>query len=307
MRKFLIRRLLYGVVLLFASTVFIFVLSRAGGRDPRAMYMSENISGREAWEALGREMGLDRPLAVQYGIWMGGIVHGDFGTSVREQRNAMDLVRERLPATMQLAAGSLIFTLLLGVPLGVLSAVKRGSIWDYVGRVFALLGQSMPAFWLGIMLIIIFSVQFGLLPTGRRGGLEHYILPSITVGWFTAAGLLRLMRSAMLEVLDSEFMTYSRAKGVAGRMLVWKHAFRNALIPPLTYAGLLLGSFLTGTVIAERVFQWPGIGKLAITAVLDNDFPVMAATMLLFTTIYVATSLAVDLLYAYVDPRIRYE
>ena len=307
MRKFIIRRLLYGIVLLFVSTVFIFALSRAGGRDPRAMYMSENIAGREAWEALGREMGLHRPLPVQYGIWMGGVFRGDFGTSVREQRDAMDVVLERLPATLQLAVGAMAFTVLLGVPLGVLSAVRRSSLWDYSGRVFALLGQAMPAFWLGIMLIIIFSVQFDLLPSGRRGGLDHYILPSITVGWFTAAGLLRLMRSAMLEILDSEFVTYARAKGVASQLLVWKHAFRNALIPPLTYAGLLLGSFLTGTVIAERVFAWPGIGRLAVQAVLDNDFPIMAATMLLFTTIYVGVSLAVDLLYAYVDPRIRYD
>ena len=307
MRKFIIRRLLYGIVLLFVSTVFIFALSRAGGRDPRAMYMSENIAGREAWEALGREMGLHRPLPVQYGIWMGGVFRGDFGTSVREQRDAMEVVLERLPATLQLAVGAMAFTVLLGVPLGVLSAVRRSSLWDYSGRVFALLGQAMPAFWLGIMLIIIFSVQFDLLPSGRRGGLDHYILPSITVGWFTAAGLLRLMRSAMLEILDSEFVTYARAKGVASQLLVWKHAFRNALIPPLTYAGLLLGSFLTGTVIAERVFAWPGIGRLAVQAVLDNDFPIMAATMLLFTTIYVGTSLAVDLLYAYIDPRIRYE
>ena len=287
--------------------MFIFALSRAGGRDPRAMYMSENIAGREAWEALGREMGLHRPLPVQYGIWMGGVFRGDFGTSVREQQDAMDVVLQRLPATMQLAAGAMVFTVLLGVPLGVLSAIRRGTLWDYSGRVFALLGQAMPAFWLGIMLIIIFSVQLDLLPSGRRGGLDHYILPSITVGWFTAAGLLRLMRSAMLEILDSEFVTYARAKGVASQLLVWKHAFRNALIPPLTYAGLLLGSFLTGTVIAERVFAWPGIGRLAVQAVLDNDFPIMAATMLIFTTIYVGTSLVVDLLYAYIDPRIRYE
>ena len=232
---------------------------------------------------------------------------GDFGTSVREQRDAMAVVLERLPATLQLAVGAMAFTVLLGVPLGVLSAVRRSSLWDYSGRVFALLGQAMPAFWLGIMLIIIFSVQFDLLPSGRRGGLDHYILPSITVGWFTAAGLLRLMRSAMLEILDSEFVTYARAKGVANQLLVWKHAFRNALIPPLTYAGLLLGSFLTGTVIAERVFAWPGIGRLAVQAVLDNDFPIMAATMLIFTTIYVGTSLVVDLMYAYVDPRIRYD
>jgi peptide/nickel transport system permease protein len=294
------------VVLLFASTIFIFTLSRASG-DPRAMYMSENISGREAWEALGREMGLDKPMPVQYLIWLRDLLHGDFGTSLQHQRDAMDLVRERLPATMQLAAGAFVFTVLLGVPLGVLSAVKRGTPWDYAGRTFALLGQAMPGFWLGIILIIIFAVQLGWLPTGRRGGLDHYILPCITLGWFTAAGLLRLVRSSMLEALDQQYIILARAKGVGSWSLVWKHAFKNASIGPLTFAGLLLGAFLTGTVVTEQVFAWPGIGRLAITAVLNNDFPVMAAVMLFTTVIYVATSLAIDLLYAYIDPRIRYK
>lgn len=304
MKRFIIRRLIYMAVMLFATTVFIFGLSRASG-DPRAMYLTEGMSAAR-WEHLGKSMGLDKPVPVQYFIWVGGLVRGDFGKSLRDQRDAMVLVRERLPATMQLAAGAFLFTVIVGVPLGVLSAIRRGSIWDYLGRVFALLGQAMPGFWVGIIFIIIFSVNLGWLPTGRRGGLDHYILPSVTLGWFTAAGLLRLVRSSMLEILDSEFMKLARAKGVSRWKLIWKHAFKNALITPLTYAGLLLGSFLTGTVVTETVFAWPGIGRLAISAVLNNDFPVMAATMLVFTFIYVGSALVVDLLYASVDPRIRY-
>ena len=291
-------------VMLLATTVFIFALSRASG-DPRSMYLTERMSA-ERWQALGKAMGLHRPVPVQYLMWLGQVFQGDFGKSQRDQRDAMVVVRERLPATLQLAAGAFVFTVLLGIPLGVLSAVIRGSLWDYLGRTFALLGQAMPGFWLGIILIIIFSVNLELLPTGRRGGVDHYILPSITLGWFTAAGLLRLIRSSMLEVMDSEFVKLARAKGVRPRVLVWKHAFRNALIAPLTFAGLLLGGFLTGTVVTETVFQWPGVGRLAVSAVLNNDFPIMAATMLLFTVIYVGTALIVDLLYAFVDPRIRF-
>ena len=291
-------------VMLLATTVFIFALSRASG-DPRSMYLTERMSA-ERWQALGKAMGLHRPVPVQYLMWLGQVFQGDFGKSQRDQRDAMVVVRERLPATLQLAAGAFVFTVLLGIPLGVMSAVIRGSLWDYLGRTFALLGQAMPGFWLGIILIIIFSVNLELLPTGRRGGVDHYILPSITLGWFTAAGLLRLIRSSMLEVMDSEFVKLARAKGVRPRVLVWKHAFRNALIAPLTFAGLLLGGFLTGTVVTETVFQWPGVGRLAVSAVLNNDFPIMAATMLLFTVIYVGTALIVDLLYAFVDPRIRF-
>ena len=291
-------------VMLLATTVFIFALSRASG-DPRSMYLTERMSA-ERWQALGKAMGLHRPVPVQYLMWLGQVFQGDFGKSQRDQRDAMVVVRERLPATLQLAAGAFVFTVLLGIPLGVMSAVSRGSLWDYLGRTFALLGQAMPGFWLGIILIIIFSVNLELLPTGRRGGVDHYILPSITLGWFTAAGLLRLIRSSMLEVMDSEFVKLARAKGVRPWVLVWKHAFRNALIAPLTFAGLLLGGFLTGTVVTETVFQWPGVGRLAVSAVLNNDFPIMAATMLLFTVIYVGTALIIDLLYAFVDPRIRF-
>jgi peptide/nickel transport system permease protein len=199
------------------------------------------------------------------------------------------------------------FAVLVGVPLGVLSAVKRGALLDYVGRTFALFGQALPPFWLGIMLILIFAVQLQWLPTSRRGGIDHYILPTITLGWVAASGFLRLLRSAMLEVLDSEFVKLARAKGASGASVVWKHAFRNAILAPLTYAGLLLAGFMTGTVVTETVFAWPGLGRLAVQSVYDNDFPLMTGVVLIFAGMYVAVAFIVDVAYAYFDPRIRYQ
>ncbi len=290
--------------MLFAITIFIFGLSRAAG-DPRLLYLNEYMT-KEQWDELGREMGLDRPLVVQYFTWLKGALRGDLGKSLRDQRDALQLVLDNAPATLQLAAGSLVFTLITAIPLGVLSAVKRGSILDYAGRLFALIGQSAPGFWLGIVFIIIFAVELDWLPTGRRGGISHYILPSVTLGWYPTAGLLRLIRSSMLQVLDSEYLKLARAKGVSSTMVIWKHAFRNALIAPLTYASLLLAALVTGAVVTETVFAWPGLGRLGVSAVNNNDFPVIVAVVLFATMIYVATNLVVDVLYAYIDPRIRY-
>lgn len=304
MKRFLARRVAFSAAMVLATTVFIFGLSRAAG-DPRLLYLNEYMT-QEQWEELGRTMGLDRPIVFQYFTWLSQAIRGDFGTSLRDRREASELVWERAPATFQLAAGAFIFCLLIGIPLGVLSAVKRGSVWDYTGRTFALIGQATPGFWMGIVLIMIFSVQLDLLPTGRRGGIEHYILPSITLGWFPAAGLLRLVRSSMLQVLDSEFLKLARAKGVSQTSLIWKHAFRNALIAPLTYASLLLAGMVTGAVVTETVFAWPGLGRLGVSAVFNNDFPVIIAVVLFTTVIYVAANLLVDILYAYIDPRIRY-
>ena len=196
--------------------------------------------------------------------------------------------------------------MILATPLGVLSAVKRGTVWDYLGRIIALTGQSMPGFWLGIVLIMFFSVQLGWFPTGRQGGLDSYVLPMVTLGWFPAAAMLRLTRSAMLEVLNAEFVTLARAKGVSQSMVIWKHVFRNALITPLTYASLLIAGFITGSVITETVFAWPGLGRLGVQSVTNNDFPLMAAIVLMTAVIYVGANFIVDLLYAVVDPRIRY-
>lgn len=304
MRRFIVRRLLYLVVVIFATTIFVFALSRATG-DPRLLFLDE-YSTKEQWDEWGRQMGLDRPLVVQYAIWVADAVRGDFGQSLSQRTNSLRVITARIPATLQLAAGAFAFALLVGLPLGVLSAVKRGSPVDYLGRAVALFGQALPPFWLGIMLILIFAVRLGWLPTSRQGGIEHFILPSITLGWLAASGILRLVRSSMLDVLDSEFVKLARAKGVGGMQIVWKHAFRNAILPPLTYAGLLLASLITGAVVTETVFAWPGIGRLAVQAVYANDFPVITGVVLLFTVVYVGMNFLIDIAYAYFDPRIRY-
>ena len=303
MKRFLAKRLIASIVIMWFATAVVFGLSRAAG-DPTFLFISEYTTD-EVIAEWRKEFGLDRPYPIQYLSWLGTAVRGDFGASLNEARPAIDVVVQRLPATLQLAAVSFVFAIAIGIPIGVLSAVKRGSWWDLGGRVFALIGQATPNFWMGIMLVLLFSVQFELLPTSGRGGLDHYVLPAITLGSGSAAGLVRLTRSAMLEMLDSEFVKFARSKGVPAHTVVWKHAFRNSLIVPVTYAGLILAAFTTGTVVVETVFGWPGIGRLAVTAINDNDFPVMSATVLLFTLMYLVVNFIVDISYALIDPRIR--
>ena len=304
MQRFLIRRLIAGLVVIVLVSFLVFSMSRLAG-DPRLLY-TDGYTTADSYEELGRQLGLDKPFVVQYLLWIGGAARGDFGVSLSARTSAINVIRERIPATLELTAGAVVFALITGVPLGVLSAVKRGTVWDYAGRIFALLGQAIPAFWLGIMLVLIFSVQFDLLPTSRRGDWSHYVLPSITLGWVASAGFLRLVRSAMLEILDSEYVKFARAKGVSLHIVIWKHALRNSLIPPLTFAGVLMGAFLTGAVVVETVFGWPGLGSLAVKAVLNNDFLVMTGVVMIFAAIFVVANFLVDILYAYVDPRIRY-
>jgi ABC-type dipeptide/oligopeptide/nickel transport system permease component len=303
MRTFVVRRLLYGLAVIFLVSFIVFTLSRMAG-DPRDLYVDEYTTA-ESYEAMGRLMGLDKPVPIQYAIWFGNALKGDFGRSLFNRTSARKVIFERIPATLQLTGAAFLFALLTGIPLGVLSAVKRGSIWDYIGRTFALYGQALPAFWLGVMLILIFSVALEWLPTSKRGDWTHYVLPSITLGWGASAGFVRLTRSAMLEVLDSEYVLLARAKGVGAKKVIWKHALRNALIAPLTYAGVLLAAFMTGAVVTETVFAWPGLGRLAVTAVFNNDFPVMTGVVMIFAAFFVLANFAVDILYAVIDPRIR--
>ena len=284
-------------------TLFVFVLSRASG-DPRTVFMNEYTT-QEQWDKWGEEWGLDKPVIVQYWIWLKEAAQGNLGNSLRENRPVLEVILERIPATLELAAGSFIFAIVVGIPGGVISAVNRGSALDYFGRVFALFGQALPPFWLGIMLILIFSVELNLLPTGRRGGIDHFILPCITLGWLTASGLLRIVRSSMLEVMDSEYIKLARAKGVSNSIVVWKHAFRNALIAPLTMAALIFVAFLTGAVVTETVFAWPGIGRLAVTSVSSLDLAVLSGVVMILTSLYVIVNFITDLLYAVIDPRIR--
>ena len=305
MKVFIARRFVYGLAVILLVSFFIFAMSRMAG-DPRDLYVDEYTTA-ESYAAMGRAMGLDKPLVLQYLIWFGKALTGDFGRSLFVRTSALGVITERIPATMQLTVGAFIFALLTGIPLGVVSAVKRGTVWDYIGRTFALYGQALPAFWLGVMLILIFSVELGWLPTSKRGDWTHYVLPSVTLGWGSAAAFVRLTRSAMLEILDSEFVKFARAKGVANQKIIWKHSFRNALIAPLTFAGILLAAFLTGAVVTEQVFAWPGLGRLAVTSVFNNDFPVMTGVVMMFAGFFVAANFIVDMLYAVIDPRIRYE
>ena len=240
MGRFITRRLISLVVVVLGITLVVFMLSRATG-DPRYLYMSSysRITSEE-WEAQGRAMGLDKPLIVQYLVWVKNAAQGDFGDSVHFRRNSLDLILKFLPATLQLSGISFLCALLIGVPLGVLSAVKRTTGWDYLGRSFALLGQAAPPFWIALVFIWIFSVYLGWLPTSRKGDWTHYVMPVITLGWLPAAGLLRLTRSSMLEVLDSEYVKLARAKGVSTTTIIWIQDFRISLIDQLTFEEVLL-------------------------------------------------------------------
>ena len=304
MQRFLVRRILMALVTLLAVTVIIFVMSRAAG-DPRHVYL-DDYSTQEDWDRLTINLGLDKPYYQQYAIFLKDAVRGKFGKSIKEGRPSMEIIIERLPATFQLGFSAFLFSVIVGVPLGILSAVKRGSFLDIAGKVVALVGQSAPVFWLGLMLMFFFAVKLEWLPPYGRQEPTSIILPAVALGWFYAAANLRLLRSAMLNVLDSEYVKLARAKGVSNNVVIWKHSLRNALIPVLTFAGITLGSLVTGSLVVETVFAWPGLGQLAIQALVGNDYPLLQAVIVIFTLMYVLAALMVDIMYAYIDPRIRY-
>ena len=304
MQRYLVRRILLALLTLLVVSLIIFVMSRAAG-DPRHVFL-DDYSTQEDWDALTVTLGLDKPYYQQYGIFLFDTLRGKFGESIKEGRPSMEIIIERIPATFQLAFMAFAFSVLLGVPLGILSAVKRGSVMDIIGKTIALIGQSAPVFWLGIMLMFFFAVKLEWLPPYGRDNPTAVILPAVTLGWFYAAANMRLLRSAMLDVLDSEFVKLARAKGVSKNGVIWKHSLRNALIPVLTFAGVTLGNLVTGSLVVETVFAWPGLGQLAIKALFADDYPLLQAVIMVFTLMYVTAALLVDLMYAYIDPRIRY-
>ena len=312
MGPFLIRRLLFTFISVIGATAFVFTLSRMAG-DPVLLYAKPAGYGmtEEYLDNLRKELGTDKPLVVQYLLWMGRVVRGDLGRTLLARQSVAKVIREKIFNTFQLAFAGWMFATLVGVPLGVLSAVKRGTFWDYLGRAFALFGQALPPFWIGLVGILIFAVYLGWLPAAFKGdgiSVKHFILPAITIGWGASAGYVRLTRSAMLEILDSEFVKLARAKGLSGSMVIWKHALRNAIIPPLTFSFLLLAGLLNGAVVAEVVFAWPGLGRVALVqAVNNNDFPLLTGAVLVFILIYLVVSFSADVLYALIDPRIRYQ
>ena len=304
MQRFLMRRFLMIIVTLIAVSMIIFIMARVTG-DPRVLLLDENAS-REQWERMGVELGLDRPYYHQYTLFMKDVLRGDFGESIKLQEPVMTAIAGRIWPTVQLGGGAFLLALVVGIPLGVLSAVMRGTAVDQLGRVIAMVGQAAPSFWLGIMFMFFFAVKLGWVPPSGREGWNSIILPMVTLAWGGfLAGSLRLMRSAMLDVMDSEYIKLARAKGVAEWKVIWKHAFKNAAIPPLTMSALILASFLTGTVVTETVFAWPGLGRLVVTAINNNDFPVMTGSVLVFTVLYVIIVFLIDISYALIDPRIR--
>ena len=303
MRAYLVRRLAQSLlVLLGVSFVVFFILHLTG--DPALVLLPPDATAQDIQE-FREKMGFNDPFLVQYGRFLRGALRGDFGRSVRHDEPAFDLVAERLPATLELAGAALLIALALAIPAGIVSAVRRNSLVDYVSTVVALLGQSMPTFWLGIMLILVFSVRFSLLPSSGRGTLEHLVLPAITLGLFTTARITRLTRSGMLEVLNQDYIRTARAKGMANPPVVWKHALKNAAIPIVTIVGIELGTLLGGSVITETIFAWPGVGRLSVQAIYNRDYPVVQAAVFLLSTTFVVVNLVVDVLYTYLDPRIR--
>jgi peptide/nickel transport system permease protein len=313
MKNFLVRRLFFAVLSLFAASMAVFGLAHAK-EDPINLFIQPGyFISPETLGALKAKWGLDKPLAIQYLTWAGNMLRGDLGDSVEQSRPVTRIISEKWGATFQLAIVAWIFGTVTGIPIGIISALRRGTTSDLFVRTFALFGQSLPAFWVGLVGIWIFAVYLGWLPVfGRGEGLpflqqaKHYVLPTLVLGWGPMAGYMRITRSAMLDVLDSEYVVLARAKGVSNRVVIWKHAFRNALIQPLTVATLLLAGYLDGAVLVEVIFAWPGVGRVAVQAVNQNDFMLITGTVFIFTFLFLFMSLVADLLYTVVDPRIRY-
>lgn len=305
MQRYILFRLIQAAITLWILSLAIFLSVHLTG-DP-AQYLLGSEAGRTEYEQLKKNLGLDRPMHIQYIDFMGDILRLDFGKSHILGRSARDVLLERFPATLQLASAAFVLAVVVGIPLGILSAVKRDTPLDMFGKFFAVLGIATPHFWVAIMLILLFGAILGWLPTYGRGGPDHFVLPAFVLGWGAMAGMVRLGRSSMLDVLDSEYVKFARVKGLAERLVIFKHALKNAVIPLLTFSGLTLAGLLNGSVAIEVVFAWPGIGRLMLQGITTRDFPIVQATVLAAGMFYIVTALVVDILYAYVNPRIRYD
>ncbi len=306
MQRFIIIRIGQSIVAVLLVSLIVFILSHVSG-DPLSVMLPMGEATAEDVAQLRAKWGLDQPLYGQYVVFLKNAVRGDFGNSYAfGGKTAMEMVLSRFPATLKLSGVAILVALAIGVPLGVITAVKKDGFLDYQGKALAFLGQSVPSFWLGIMLMWIFAVKLGWLPTSGKGGITHLIMPAVTLGLFQVAALLRLIRSSMLNVLDSEYVKLARIKGIPEWVVVWKHCLRNAFMAPLTYFAIIIGALFTGTVIVETVFSWPGVGQLAVGAVRSRDFQVLQAVVVIGAAIHIVANLLADVLYAYLDPRIRY-
>jgi peptide/nickel transport system permease protein len=305
MPRYLIRRLGRTIVVLWGISTIVFVMLRLSG-DPAVLLLPQEASVEDVLR-LRHDLGLDDALLLQYVRFLGNSVRGHFGESLRHREPAMALVRSHLWATLELSLAAFFMAAVVAVPIGVLAAVKPQSLFDHAVMTLALIGQSAPTFWIGIMLILTFGLGLRWFPIGGRGTLSHLIMPALTLGAFAMASIARLTRSAMLEVIRLDYISTARAKGLGEGYVIWKHALKNAAIPVVTIMGLQFGALLGGAVVTETVFSWPGIGRLAIQGIYNRDYPVVQASVFIAAVFFVAMNLIVDLLYTILDPRIRYE
>lgn len=304
MQRYILGRAVQLVVSLLVVVTFVFLLSRLSG-DPVQLMLDVRATEEEK-QALRVQLGLDKSLPAQYAVYLRGMATGDFGRSVLSRRPVLEHIGERLPNTLMLGVVAMFFSVAIGVPVGVYSAVKRDTALDHVARIIAVLGQAVPTFWLGIMLILVFGVWLRWLPPGGKGGPESFILPALTLGYFTAAAIMRLTRSSMLEVQGAEYVKFARIKGLPERVVIWKHALKNAAIPVLTFSVMLFVIFLGGAVVTETVFAWPGLGRLILEGIYTRDYPIVQGGVMVFSAIYLLANLMVDILYSYFNPKIRY-
>jgi peptide/nickel transport system permease protein len=305
MRRFILRRMGYAALSLLLLCLMIFLLVRLTG-DPTVLLVEPGVAKGDV-EAMRARLGLDRSLIVQYGSFMADLARGDLGQSFYYRTPVFELYLSRLPNSLLLAVVAMSFSLLIGIPSGIMASVRVNSWWDSAGKLFALLGLSMPQFWVGLLLILFLSVYLGWLPSSGSGTPLHLLMPAFALGWYFAAAHMRLTRSSMLEVLGSEYVKLARLKGLPEALVIAKHAFKNALIPVLTLAGINLVLMVNVAVVVETVFAWPGVGRLLFEGITFRDFPVVQATVLLGGIMIVVVNLIIDVLYAVIDPRIRYE
>ncbi|MBI4578465.1 MAG: ABC transporter permease [Planctomycetes bacterium] len=304
MTHFLVRRLLQALFVVAGVSVVVFAVMRLSG-DPTLLLLPPDAPAAEV-QRLRQEMGFDQPLYVQYVRYVGGVLQGDLGTSLRFRRPTLGLLLERLPATVQLALAAEVLALAVALPLGVFAAVRRNTVWDRLAMVIAVAGQSIPLFWLGLMLSIVFAVTLRVLPASGYGEWRHLVLPAITLSLFPLARTARLTRSAVLEVLYQDYIRTARAKGLAEQVVLRRHALGNALLPIVTMIALDFGTLLGGAVVTETVFAWPGVGRLTIDAIATRDYPLVQSAVLFLSLVFVGINLLTDLFYTYLDPRIRF-
>jgi peptide/nickel transport system permease protein len=305
MKKFVVKRIGLALLSLFLLSMTIFLLIRITG-DPAVLLVEPGASQADL-DAIRKQFGLDQPIWVQYWSFISHALRGDFGQSFYYRTDVFELYLSRLPASLLLAAAAMSFSLIIGIPTGIVAAVRVNRWQDGVGKIFALLGLSMPSFWVGLIMILFFSVYLGWLPSSGSGTVLHLVMPAVALGWVFAAAHMRLTRSSMLEVLGSEYVKLARLKGLPEALVISKHAFKNALIPVLTLAGINLVIMVNSAIVVETVFAWPGVGRLLYEGIAFRDFPVVQANILIGGMIIIMTNLLVDILYAVIDPRIRYE